>query len=126
VDRVVITIWCLISFIVSGFFIYHGIFLFSHEALSTAQTFYATTGLVYGVYSAFLLVFALKNAKKYHEKFARNGVIVMFLMQTAFVFMNDRTDINTIDILIGLLFVLFMLIANWLSVKYVVKRKQYA
>lgn len=125
-DRVVITIWCLISFTVSGFFIYHGLFLFSHEGLSTAQAFYAITGLIYGAYSACLLVLALLNAKKFHEKLARYGVIVMLLTQIAFTFMNHSANINITGILIGLLSVLFMLITNWLSVKYVVKRKLYA
>lgn len=125
-DRVVIGIWCIVSFTISGFFVYHGIFLVSHEGLTTAQEFYAITGMLYGVYSAGLLVMALLKAKILHEKLARFGMAVMFLMQIGFSLINDVTRINITSIIIGLSFVLFMLSANWLSVKYVVKRRLYA
>jgi sensor histidine kinase YesM len=125
-DRVVIGIWCIVSFTVSGFFVYHGVFLFTHEVLSSAQEFYAITGMLYGVYSAGLLVIALIKAKIVHEKLAKYGVTVMFLTQIVFIYINDEKSVNLAGIFIGLLIVLFMLSANWLSVKYVVKRRQYA
>ena len=125
-DRVVIGLWCIVSFTVSGFFIYHGIFLISHEGLSMAQEFYAITGMLYGVYSAGLLGMALFKAKVVHEKLARYGVTVMFLIQIAFGLINDAANINITGIFIGLAFVLFMLSANWLSVKYVVNKRHYA
>jgi hypothetical protein len=125
-DRVAIGIWCFISFAVSGFFIYHGVVLFSHEMLSTAQAFYATSGTIYGVYSAGILALALLEAKKYHEKLARLGVIVMLLVQIAFGLVNNDVNVNITSIILSLIVILLMLSANWLSVKYVVKRKRYA
>ncbi len=125
-DRFAIGIWCFISFTVSGFFIYHGIVLFSHEKLSAAQAFYATSGTIYGVYSAGLLALALLEAKKLYEKLARHGVIVMFLTQIAFGLINDDVSINITNIILTLVVILLMLSANWLSVKYVVKSKLYA
>jgi hypothetical protein len=125
-DKVVIGIWCIVSFTVSGFFIYHGVFLFSYEGLSSAQEFYAITGMIYGIYSAGLLALALLKTKEVHEKLARYGVLVMFLMQLIFSLLNDESSINITSAFIGLAFVLFMLSANWLSIKYVVKRRLYA
>jgi hypothetical protein len=125
-DRVVIGVWCILSFTVSGFFIYHGIFLFSHKGLTTAQEFYAITGTLYGVYSVVLLCMALFKAKVVHEKLARYGVTIMFLMQIVFSLINDESITNITGILIGLAFVLFMLSANWLSVKYLVNKMHHA
>jgi hypothetical protein len=124
-NRITIVIWCFISFAVSGFFIYHGIVLFSLEGLSTAQLFYATSGTIYGAYSAGILALALLEAKTIHEKLARHGVIGMLAAQIVFGFINNDPNINIMSIFLSLAVILLMLSTNWLSVKYVVNRKQY-
>jgi len=123
-DRVLIGIWCLVSFTVSGFFIYHGIFLFSHEGLNAAQAFNASVGILYGLYSGEVLVLALVKSNKVHEKLAWYGVIIMLFTQLVFSLINGGVSI--IGILLGSVIVSFMLAANWLAVKYVVKRNLYA
>jgi hypothetical protein len=87
------------------------------------QVFYAISGTIYGVYSAGLLALALQNAKYFHVKLAKYGVTVMLLTQVVFGLINSNTNVN---ITVSLIVIFFMLSANWLSVKYVVKRKLYA
>jgi hypothetical protein len=100
------------------------LFLFSHEGLNLAQAFNASVGIIYGVYSGGLLVLALVKSNKVHEKLAWYGVIIMLLAQLAFSLINGGVSI--VGIFLGIVIVSFMLAANWLAVKYVIKRNLYA
>jgi hypothetical protein len=120
-NRVIIGIWCLVSFTISGFFIYHSIVLFGQDPIVPMHLFYASAVLAYGLYSAALLLTAIYRPNRKQERFIKYGIVIMLIAQAVFGVLNR--DFFSPWILLGLLISAFILIANWLSVKYVLDSK---
>lgn len=120
-DKLAIGTWCLLSFTVSGFFFYHGMLLFSQGGLGGLQLFYALSGLVYGAYSAIVLLAAIFKPNQKQNMLAKYGVVVMLISQITFGLLHGGA--GNLHALLTILVIVFMLSPNWLSVKYVLSSK---
>ena len=120
-NKMVSVLWSILSLIVSGLFIFHGLMILQLEELPVIPLLTALVALGYGLITVYVLSQSWINPNHKLVTFTKYIVISMFIVQVAL-----NLDVGMVSGLewAGLLVVAVMLATNWLSVKYVVNYKK--
>lgn len=118
-SKPVLLLWCILSFLVSGLFIFYGLMLLQQKEIPEIDFFSAVVSLLYGVISIFLLA---QTWAKPNEKYVTISKYVVLFMFFAHLILNVAVT-GGLE-LASLLIVTIMLTTNWVSVKYVTEFKQ--
>ena len=115
-SKPVLILWSILSFIVSGIFVFYGLMILQLEQLPTLSFIAAIIAFSYGLVTIFLLSQAWVKANNKLTRITTYIVVIMFIVQ---IILN--LDVGIISGLewAGLLIMALMLGINWLSVKYV-------
>ena len=120
-SKTILILWSVLSFIVSGLFIFYGLMIFQLEQIPTIAFYSAIVALCYGLFTIFVLSQSWINPNTRPPTITKYIVVMMFVIQMLLNF-----DVGIISGLewVGLIVVALMLSINWLSVKYVSEYKK--
>ena len=112
--------WSVLSFMVSGIFIFYGLMIFQLEKIPTIAFYSSVVAICYGLTTIYLLSQTWAKPDKNYAEFTKYLVVIMFVIQTILNF-----DVSMTSGLewTGLVVMALTLSINWLSVKFVSEKK---
>jgi hypothetical protein len=115
--------WSVLSFIVSGLFIFYGLLIFQLEKVPAIAFYSSVVAICYGLTTIYLLSQTWAKPSKNYAKFTGYLVVFMFVIQTVLNF-----DVGMISGMewTGLVVMALTLSINWLSVKFVSEHRNEA
>ena len=119
--KTVLILWSVLSFFVSGIFIFQGLLMLQAKTLPVNMLISALVALSYGIISIFLQSQNWKNPSPKYVTFTTYLVVLMFLNQ---LFFSSGAGMGKAAGLLGLSIIALMLATNWLAIKYVAKHKK--
>lgn len=118
-SKTVLILWCVLSFFVSGLFIFYGLMLLQLKELSSIDFFSAIVSLIYGITSIYLLAQAWVNPDEKYVTISKYVVLIMFFIQLILnIGITGGLELTTMTV------VVVMLVTNWVSVKHVADSKK--
>ncbi|MCG7872304.1 MAG: hypothetical protein N0C81_07995 [Candidatus Thiodiazotropha lotti] len=113
-SKPIIILWSILSFIVSGIYVFYGLMMLQVEQLPTLQFIAATMAFGYGLITIYLLSLAWTKTDKSLVQMTKYIVVTMFVAQI--VLTLDVGMISGFEWL-GILIVSLMVGINWISIK---------
>lgn len=120
-SKTVLILWSVLSFVVSGLFMFYGLMILQLEHIPTIAFLSAIVALCYGIITIFLLSQSWVNPNAKLPTITKYIVVMMFVIQMLLNFdVGNISEIEWADLIIFAI----MLSINWLSVKYVAQNKK--
>ncbi|MCG7903757.1 hypothetical protein A3194_08465 [Candidatus Thiodiazotropha endoloripes] len=113
-SKPIIILWTVLSFVVSGIFVFYGLMLLQVEQLPPLSIIAATVALSYGLATIYLLSQAWTKTDTNLIQITKYIVVAMFIAQV--VLNLDVGMISSFEWL-GLLVLSLMIGINWFSIK---------
>lgn len=120
-SKTVLILWSVLSFVVSGLFMFYGLMILQLEHIPTIAFLSAIVALCYGIITILLLSQSWVNPNTKLPTITKYIVVMMFVIQMLLNFdVGNISEIEWADLIIFAI----MLSINWLSVKYVAQNKK--
>lgn len=119
-SKPLLMLWSVLSFIVSGIFIFYGLLVFQLEQIPTIAFYTAVVAICYGLITIYLLSRTWAKPNKKYATFTKYLVVIMFVIQ---IILNFDVGMKSGLEWAGLIVMALMISINWLSVKFVSEMK---